>query len=271
MKELIKEQDILNVLNKEMKQLKTSMPKIRDIDSRYHASKVDGTTLWHIADFYWPAVVIFGCLDNDETYVCPTLDYESLPDYQKCIYDEALARIKTLSEVGHAAVKEDPAYGDPSVLNYEYALYANGRLEAEEPPSLDADLGIPLKQIRQEVCKYVDLDPHAAVVVSLWILFTYVSNQFFIRPILVVSADDEHYDNMSMLFSLLLRLSYMAKKVSAMSRQYVMQCDEHTSLLFDDPTIIKNRDTYNFLINSYRFYEAYIVPGRNDFICNNNE
>ncbi len=265
-------ENILDELNEKFKKLKIPMPEITAIDNKYHASKIDGSTYWYAVDRYWPAVALCGCLDTDKTYRCSTLDYDSLPDFQKANYDDALARIKSLRKVGHAAVKEDPAYADPSVLNYEYVLDLEGCPEPEsKPPYPDADLGIPLERTTREICKYVDLDPLAAVVLSLWIFFTYMSNQFFTRPILVVSADDEHHDNMSMLFSLLLRFSHQAEKVSAMSRQYLMRDDSRTSistLLFDDPMIIKNRDMYNFLINSYRHHEAYMRTGRDSKSCN---
>jgi putative DNA primase/helicase len=181
-----------------------------------------------------------------------------------------LARIRTLRNAGHAAVKEDPAYADPSVLNHEYVLDLEGCPEPSNLKELSspyADIGEPLEQIKREICKYVDLDPLAAVVVTLWIVFTHIVGRFIILPLLIIRADDEHHDNMSMLFALLLRLSLAVEKVSAMSRQYLMQDKNRTAiitLLFDDPTIIKNRDIYNLLINSYRADEAYIRTEDND-------
>jgi hypothetical protein len=58
-----------------------------------------------------------------------------------------------------------------------------------------------------------------------------------------------------MLFSLLLKLSYQAVKVSAISKPLFF----NRTLLFDDPTVIKNRNMLNKIINSYRCDEAQIM------------
>jgi len=205
---------IIDEIKEKFKQKKLPVPVIKDKDSRYHAYKIDGLKVWYIVDKQYPYVALCGCKKLGISERCSTVEYDSLPDYQKILFDDALTRMEELLHKVNTGEIKLNGYGDSLVSDntwkierYEYPL-----------PSPHISFADILYKINKKVCTFIDLDPLAANAVTIWIVYTYFIRYFDNMPILILSADDEHHENMSILFTLLLKLSSNAERVSTISR-----------------------------------------------------
>ncbi len=251
---------ILDIIKEKFKQKKLPVPKIEEIDGKYYAYKIRALTVWYIVDYQYPYVALYGCKELGISERCSTIEYDTLPDYQKKLFDDALAGMEELLHKVDSGESKLQGYGSPLVSTDK----CKGERSPDSLPSPHVSLADILFKINKEICKFIDLDPLSTNVVTLWIIYTYFLYIWKIMPLLIISADDEHHDNMSMLFDILLKLSYDAKKVTTISRKDFLlweSSDGRPTHLFDDPAIIKNRKMLNLIINSYLADEAHICTG----------
>jgi putative DNA primase/helicase len=253
-------------IKKSIKDIIGFLPNEFSIDGKYYQTNVDGNTYYIATDKQYPYVVRYGCHEKGISKKCPHVDYNELPEFQKKHYDDALARMRAICRSAKRGDIELETHGDysVSVVDDEEELQY---VKQKPLPSPFFKPGELLSDIKSVICKHVDLNSHAAVAFTLWVAFTWFVREFYISPILIISTNDEHPENKSTAFSLLSRLSENTVRVSAISPSIFLRTldrERPTTLLYDDPLIIKNRGMLNLIANSYNQNDAVILHGGSD-------
>lgn len=218
-----------------------------DIDSNYHEIECENETVFYIIDIYFPYIALYG-LENGIYGCCRSLEYNEMSVEYKRYDMSARERMTSLFErVKNKEITVDH-WGNTDIdINDEY------KVEHEWPvPNPNFRLDKLLKNIKDAIHKFVDIDTYMATIITLWVVFTWTLEHYNTSPLLIIKNDDDHYDSKFALLRLILHLTKNAVRASAFGTRVFLEeykYNEHT-VLFDDSSAIKSRELLNLLINS---------------------
>ena len=234
--------------------------EITGTEYKYLTKTGNGKKVFYIKDIFFPYIAIYGlessANEESEYHFCTSLKFQKLSDENKQHYKAAKERLTSLHErIRDEKIDEDDLEEGGYKVEFAWPV---------QDPNFSLDE--LLTKTEGAIRKFVDVDTNMATIITLWIAFTWTIWDHETSPLLIIKNDDDHYDSKFALLKLIMHLACGAVRASAVNMRTLLEGRmyiDHT-VLFDDPSAIRNRETHNLLINSRSRSDATKVTRNNN-------